>query len=89
MLSVDIFNSTGDPSKDRYNFFRNFYQKRKPALIKGGASNWPLIKKWNKEYIVDISGNEMCTLVKDSRPAFAKEQSTLKNYFENKTVKST
>jgi hypothetical protein len=59
-------------------FFNKFYKPRVPLLIKGGANNWPLIKKWNTTYISEIAGTQACTIVEDSRPAFAKEQTTLR-----------
>jgi hypothetical protein len=70
-------------------FFNKFYKPRVPLLIKGGANNWPLIKKWNTTYISEIAGTQACTIVEDSRPAFAKEQTTLRFFFNNLIHKGT
>ncbi|MCF6306991.1 MAG: cupin-like domain-containing protein [Flavobacteriaceae bacterium] len=58
-----------------------YIDKRRPLIIKGGANSWPLIKKWNKEYISENMGGYVCKIINDSRPAYAKEQTTLKIYF--------
>lgn len=76
-------------AKDRYNFYKKFYNSRTPVLIKNGAKDWPLIHKWTKDYLSDLSGNAPCTIVKDSRPAFSKNNTTLKQYFEEQPSKST
>ncbi|MBR9914610.1 MAG: hypothetical protein GYB32_07250 [Algicola sp.] len=55
---------------------------RVPVLLKGAAENWPLMSKWDKDYIIAHMGNYVCKVIKDSRPAYSKEQTTLKFYFE-------
>lgn len=62
-------------------FSSNFFEKKKPVLIKGGIKNWPIFRNWSKEYISKLAGNEPCTVVYDSRPAASKKKSTLKQYF--------
>lgn len=76
-----------DSNKD--NFFDNYFSKRVPVLIKGGAKNWPLMEKWNKDYIIKKAGNYMCTVVTDSRPAASTIRATLKDYFKSYQGKST
>lgn len=70
-------------------FLINYYIPRIPVLIKGGAKQWPLIEKWNNEYVAKAFGNYECTIVSDSRPAYSKEKDTLKNYFSRHQGKST
>jgi len=70
-------------------FIDNYYLPRVPAVIKGGAKEWPLIKSWTDEYLIKEYGDYLCTVVNDSRPAYSKEKSTLKNYFKNHSEKST
>lgn len=64
-------------------FYENYFIPKKPLLIQGASNDWPLMKKWNKEYIINHAGKEECTVVRDSRPAASKETSTLENYFKN------
>lgn len=66
---------------EREDFLNNFFLPKKPLLIKNGLKDWPLYKRWNKEYIINLAGNEQCTLVYDSRPAASKKTTTLKDYF--------
>ena len=70
-------------------FIDNYYLPRVPAVIKGGAKEWPLIKSWTDEYLIKEYGDYLCTVVNDSRPAYSKEKTTLKNYFKNHSEKST
>ncbi len=76
-------------SETKDEFFRRYFDKRRPVLIKRGAKEWPLMKKWSKQYIVSIAGNEVCTVVSDSRPASSQQQETLKRYFKEHRNKST
>lgn len=70
-------------------FMNNYYIKRKPVVIKNGAKNWPLMSLWNQNYIIKNNGSYVCSLVEDSRPASAKQKTTLKNYFEKNRDLST
>ena len=70
-------------------FFADYFLPRVPCVIKGGINNWPLMQKWNAQYISKAFGDHTCTLVSDGRPAYSKEQSTLKKYFEETGGKST
>ena len=70
-------------------FFNNYFNKRIPVLIKGGAKDWPLMQKWNKSYVIKKAGGHMCTVVTDSRPASSTIRTTLKDYFKNYKGKST
>tara|TARA_B110000285_G_scaffold1840_1_gene1963 strand:- start:121 stop:888 length:768 start_codon:yes stop_codon:yes gene_type:complete len=70
-------------------FYKNYFNPRVPVLIKGGANSWPLMAKWNKEYVIKKAGNHMCTVVIDSRPASSRVQTTLKEYFKKHPGKST
>ena len=63
-------------------FVNKYFSKRVPVLIKGGAKDWELMKKWNKEYLSEHMGGYICKVINDSRPAYSKEQTTLRNYFE-------
>lgn len=70
--------------------FETTYKKNRiPILIKNGAKNWALMSKWNKDYIADVSGDYICTIVKDARPAYASEKTTLRNYFHRFSSYST
>ena len=51
--------------------------------------NWPLVDLWNKAYVDKKFGHYMCTVVKDSRPAMARESTTLKTFFKNHKGQST
>lgn len=66
----------------RDKFIKNYQSKRVPVLIKGGARDWKLMNTWNKSYISENMGGYVCKIISDSRPAYSKEQTTLKNYFE-------
>lgn len=74
---------------NKQEFYTNYFQKRIPVLIKNGAKDWDLIKKWNKDYIRDNMSNYICKVVTDSRPAYAKQQTTIKNYFNKFTNANT
>lgn len=89
MLQIDAIIEINDLVKDKYKFRKNYYKLRKPVLIKQGAKNWPLFLSWNKDYIKESSGDSICTIVHDSRPAASKNQTTLKEYFEESPSKST
>ena len=70
-------------------FISEYFIPRKPLLIKEGAKNWPLVDLWNKAYVDKKFGHYMCTVVKDSRPAMARESTTLKTFFKNHKGQST
>ena len=70
-------------------FIKDYYKPRIPLLVKGGAKNWSIMQKWSKEYIIETSGDYECTIVSDSRPASAKITTSIRNYFEKYTDKST
>ena len=76
-------------AKDSALFGTNYKTPRVPVLLKGAAANWPLMSNWTKEYIVDNMGSYVCKVIKDSRPAYSKEQTTLKFYFEKLSDVST
>ncbi len=66
---------------DSKQFISQYKNVRKPVLLKGAAKHWPLMEKWNKEYIKNNMGDYVCKIIKDSRPAYANEQTTLNVYF--------
>ncbi|CAG5080198.1 cupin-like domain-containing protein [Parvicella tangerina] len=70
-------------------FFRDYFDVRKPVIIKNGAEKWPLMWRWNKEYIVKKAGKYPCIIVNDSRPAASRKTDTIKNYFAIHKGKST
>ena len=70
-------------------FFSDYFQPRIPVVIKGGINHWPLMQKWNAQYISETFGDHVCTLVDDGRPAYSKMKSTLKQYFEEHDGVST
>lgn len=74
---------------DKERFINEYFKVKKPVLIKNGAQDWDMLQKWTKDYIVDNAGDYICTIVEDSRPASSKQQTTLKNYFNRFTDKST
>lgn len=86
---LDFFNKKKQALKveefhahDNEQFLTQYKEKRIPVLLKGAANNWPLLEKWNKEYITAHMGGYICKIIEDSRPAYAKDQTTLKFYFE-------
>jgi len=95
----DLFKKEGAPlieidavsfdEKDVSVFKNKYYNPKKPVLIKNGASNWSIMDKWSKEYLINNAGNYMCAVISDSRPAVANEHTSLKDYFENHAGKST
>ncbi len=66
-------------------FRSEYYLNRKPLLVKKGLSRWPIMARWSKDYLTSISGDYECAVVRDSRPAAAKERTTLKNYFAHRS----
>lgn len=74
---------------DRAKFLSDYFIPRKPVLIKGGAQNWPLVNHWTKDFIIANYGDYNCTVITDSRPAYAKLKTTLEDYFLNHKGKST
>lgn len=70
-------------------FTSRHFDPRLPAIIRSGASNWPLFEKWDKNYIINQFGSYQCKIVRDSRPAFSRETQSLKDYFERFQGKST
>ena len=84
MIEIDQF------TKEDKDLFQSTYKDpRIPVLLKGAAKDWPLYNKWNKEYIKKNMGGYICKIIEDSRPAYAKEQTTLKFYFEQLNNVST
>jgi hypothetical protein len=67
---------------DKKQFQSQYRDARIPVLLKGAAKDWPLMKTWNKDYISENMGSYICKVIEDSRPAYAKNQTTLKFYFE-------
>lgn len=76
-VEIDQFSS-----QDKVLFQSQYHTPRVPVLLKGAAKHWPLYSKWSKEYIKDNMGSYICKIIKDSRPAYAKDQTTLRFYFE-------
>jgi len=77
LVELDQFSS-----QDEVLFQSRYKNLRVPVLLKGAAKHWPLNSKWSKEYIKDNMGSYICKIIEDSRPAYAKDQTTLKFYFE-------
>ena len=70
-------------SSEDKNLFQSHYKTpRIPVLLKGAAKDWPLFGKWSQDYIKNNMGSYICKIIEDSRPAYAKDQTTLKFYFE-------
>ena len=86
LTKIDELN---DDSKLKSNFKKFYFDCRKPALIKNGAANWSMMEKWTKDYLIQNAGDYMCSIISDSRPSVAEEQTTLKDYFANHPGKST
>lgn len=78
-----------DDVHDFKDFNQEYKQHRKPALLKAAAAEWPLMSKWSTEYIAANMGGYICKVVKDSRPAYAQERTTLKRYFDKMPDLST
>ncbi|WP_452226141.1 hypothetical protein [Lacinutrix cladophorae] len=74
---------------DKNTFLTKYLNPRVPLIIKNGAHDWPLIKLWTKDYISEKNGDYLCTVISDSRPAYSKDKTTLKNYFNTHKNKST
>ena len=77
MIVLDTFFS-----EDKNLFQSQYKTPRIPVLLKGAAKNWPLFSKWSQDYIKNNMGSYICKIIEDSRPAYAKDQTTLKFYFE-------
>ncbi len=77
LVELDQFSS-----QDALLFQSQYKNLRVPVLLKGAAKHWPLYSIWSKEYIKDNMGSYICKIIEDSRPAYAKDQTTLKFYFE-------
>jgi hypothetical protein len=86
MIPVDEIQITNG---DFTEFFEQYFNHRKPAVLKNAMTDWSLLKKWSPEYIIEEFGDYGCTLISDGRPAYAKDVTTLKNYFEEHLDKST
>lgn len=39
-------------------FYENYYLKEQPVIIEGIGNDWPAIKKWNSEYLLDALSSE-------------------------------
>ncbi len=70
-------------------FFSEYFNPRRPVLLKGAAKEWELMSKWTKDYIAESSGSYICNIISDSRPASSTDQTTLKSYFSKVKGKST
>lgn len=68
--------------QDKMLFESQYKNPRVPVLLKGAAKDWPLFTKWSKDYITNNMGSYVCKIIQDSRPAYAKDQTTLKFYFD-------
>lgn len=77
LILIDEVNIT-----DSWEFINKYKKPRNPVLLKGAAKHWPLMDRWSKEHIKNNMGDYVCKIISDSRPAYAKEQTTLKIYFE-------
>jgi hypothetical protein len=75
-----------DQITDFSDFIQDYKETRTPVLLKSGASDWPLMQKWSKEYISTRMGSYVCKVVKDSRPAYAQGRTTLKKYFQHQSL---
>ena len=59
---------------------------RTPVLIERGAAGW---MRWTPERLVELMGDEECTVVRDDRPALATERRSLRSYFADPSLPST
>lgn len=70
-------------------FYTDYFNTRTPVVIKNALESWAFKEKWNADYISNTFGDHTCTLVNDGRPAYSREQSTLRKYFEENVGTST
>lgn len=62
-------------------FLDQFFNRRAPVLLKGGCADWALMEKWSVDYLKAAMGDFQCTIARDSRPSYAKEKCSLKEFF--------
>jgi len=70
-------------------FMENYFNPRTPVVLKHASSNWAFMQKWTQDYLTANLGDFKCTVVRDSRPSYAKEKCLLKEYFQNYSHLST
>jgi hypothetical protein len=59
----------------------SLFDARTPALLRGMAAGWDLMRKWTPDYLSEQFGDFQCTLVHDSRPDLAQDTCSLAAYF--------
>lgn len=43
---------------DPETFFKNYYLLNRPLIVRGFASEWPALEKWNPNYLIEIIGSQ-------------------------------
>ena len=78
LVEIDQFSSQDEV------LFQSRYKNptRSGFIERSSKSIGHLHSKWSKDYIKDNMGSYICKIIEDSRPAYAKDQTTLKFYFE-------
>lgn len=77
------------PGMTRADFQRHFFVPRRPALLRGACADWDLMQRWTLDYLTGELGDFVCTIARDSRPAYSQEQCTLREYYRDHAHLST
>lgn len=73
-----------------YEFFmENYFKPRVPVIVRHATRNWEFMHKWTRDYLTTELGDFQCTVARDSRPSYAKETCSLREYFANYSHLST
>jgi len=73
--NVDVFLDT----------FNGDYVKRKlPVIVKGLANEWPLMDKWNVDFLADAFGHQVGRIANDGRPKRSHDTRPLREYFSKR-----
>lgn len=69
--------------------FARLFESRTPAVLRGVAKDWPIMRTWSREHLATHYGDFECTIVRDSRPDLAEQRCTLATYFAEHAHLST